>query len=264
MSIRTNFNLDQFDKILSIVIVCAILLPGCRAASSKIDKADAHYNAGVSYMEKGNYEKAIESLKNARNVDPKSARIHNALGLVYHNYGLFDKAIECFLISLELKPNAPHVNNNLAASYMQIGEFNKAIEQCNIALSDKTYLSPSAAYFNLAHCYKALGNLKKSKNYFLKSLEEEPNFARAHLGLAKVLKEIKDLRKSVNHLKQAIEINPNYTDAYYELGLILFDLKADQKSKIYFKKVIELSPDSEYSIKACKLIKAIDGRQNIR
>jgi len=242
-------------------IVCVLPFSGCRSSMNKFERADALYNAGVAYLSKGDYEKAIESLKNARNLDPKSARIYNALGLVYHSYGMFDKAIECYLESLALKSNAPDVNNNLAASYLQVGEYEKAIKQCEIALSNKAYLSPSASYFNMAQAYKAVGNITKAKLYFENALEEEPDFDRAHYELALILKDYKNLKDSIKHLKQAIEINPEYFEAFYELGVILFDLKEEDMSLKYLKKVVEITPDSEYAVKAQNFINAIEARK---
>jgi Tfp pilus assembly protein PilF len=248
-------------KTIVLLFIFMTLLQGCRASQNQIEKADSFYNAGVVYMEKGDFENALESLKNARNLDPNSSRIYNALGLIYYKYGMNDKAVECYLKSLELKNNAPEIRNNLAAVYLTLGEYQKAIEQCELAIKNKAYLSPSAAYFNMAQAYYFMGNLSQAKISYAKSLNNEPHFDRAHFGYAMVLKETNDMTNAVKHLKTCIEINPEYVEAYYELGIILFDSHADDKARTFFQKVLELAPNSEISMKAQNFIKAIDGRK---
>ena len=58
--------------------------------------AQAHYNLGLAYNEKGEYDKAIVSYKKAIEVKPDYADAHIRLGLVYYEEAIasLSKAID--------------------------------------------------------------------------------------------------------------------------------------------------------------------------
>lgn len=58
--------------------------------------ADAHYNLGILYSEKGMREEAVAEYKKTLELEPNYVKAHNNLGVIYYETDRFDEAIECF------------------------------------------------------------------------------------------------------------------------------------------------------------------------
>ena len=66
--------------------------------------AEAYYNRGVAYENKGEYDKAIADYTEAIRLDPKYAEAYNSRGFAYGNKGEHDKAIADYTEAIRLDP----------------------------------------------------------------------------------------------------------------------------------------------------------------
>ena len=62
---------------LITLLIFVLIISGCKTTQDNLVKAESFYNAGVVYMDRGEYDKALESLKSSRNLDPESSRTYN-------------------------------------------------------------------------------------------------------------------------------------------------------------------------------------------
>ncbi len=76
---------------------------------------------------------AIEALEKALELNPDIVQAWNNLANAYLQKGDFDKAIETNLSLLKLAPTFGLGHNNLAVAYYQKGEHDKAIEHADKA-----------------------------------------------------------------------------------------------------------------------------------
>ena len=93
--------------IISIIILAIIICAGLwffrgklfnknKVDAKKSGDAEAYFTMGNEYRKKGNYDKAIECLEKAVEINPNLAKAYSNMELVYEALGNQDKATECF------------------------------------------------------------------------------------------------------------------------------------------------------------------------
>ena len=85
------------------------------------------YNQIVSLINEKKIPEAIQALKKAIVVNPKSPLFHSSLGALYHESGQEDAAIKSFRKAIEIEPSSKDGYNALALLYKEKGENEKAI-----------------------------------------------------------------------------------------------------------------------------------------
>ena len=88
---------------------------------SNADTSTAYTIIGFSYGNKGNYDKAIENLNKAIDIDPKNAQAWSDLGVSYANRGELERGLECLNKAIELDPRNDHAWRNLKIFKEQLG-----------------------------------------------------------------------------------------------------------------------------------------------
>ncbi len=58
------------------------------------DKAQTHFEAGMEYMKKNEFEKAITELNKAIELEPEMFEAHGSLSICYHALGNKEKGLE--------------------------------------------------------------------------------------------------------------------------------------------------------------------------
>ncbi|MBC6472553.1 MAG: CHAT domain-containing protein [Hormoscilla sp. GM102CHS1] len=81
---------------------------------ANLNFADAHYNLGVAFYEKGQLEQAISSYLKAIEINPDFADAHNNLGIAFYDLGRIDEAIAAYQQALFIDPLHGNANYNLA------------------------------------------------------------------------------------------------------------------------------------------------------
>ncbi|MEI8349404.1 MAG: tetratricopeptide repeat protein [Candidatus Omnitrophota bacterium] len=116
------------------------------------------------YEHKSDYNKAIQELDTAHDLQPRNTYVLFHLGLAYYRMNDFKKAEERFKETIELNPLFVDAYYNLGFMYNHQQRFSEAKDMLNKALS----LEPESVdtHFELALVYKATGNLKEAREEF--------------------------------------------------------------------------------------------------
>lgn len=105
------------------------------------EKNAAAYNRlGILYAKGQRYEEAVECFEIAQSLDNNPASIHNA-GLIYLEIGEYEKAEMAFLQAIQAEGDVPARYMALAKAEEKLGNLKKAIE----ALENAYELDPSVA-----------------------------------------------------------------------------------------------------------------------
>lgn len=124
--------------IISLLFILAMLVPIGNIKA--VDQEKEYLNKGTAYINNSEYEKAIESLTEAIQLNPKSDAAYNNRGLAYYKGGDPANAISDFNISLELNPKCAQAYHNRGAVYYKIGSMDKAINDFSTAIQvDPSY-----------------------------------------------------------------------------------------------------------------------------
>lgn len=119
------------------------------------EKNAAAYNRlGILYAKGQRYEEAVECFEIAQSLDNNPASVHNA-GLIYLEIGEYEKAEMAFLQAIEAEGDVPARYMALAKTEEKLGNTKKAIE----ALEDAYELDPSVATLRqILAIYEASGD----------------------------------------------------------------------------------------------------------
>jgi tetratricopeptide (TPR) repeat protein len=98
-----------------------------RALACTTGNACAHYNLGVTLMERGRTEEALRHFQAAVDIQPQSADALNNIGILLAGRGRLDDAIGEFRRALRYKPDDVDGHNNLATALRLQGRIAEAV-----------------------------------------------------------------------------------------------------------------------------------------
>jgi type IV pilus assembly protein PilF len=150
---------------------------GMRASSSDEARAKAasqNVALAQNYLDKGQYEVALEKLQRALKQDPNSADAHTVMGVLYERLNRPEKAEAHYQRSTKLAPEQGAILNNYGAWLCRSGRPADADSWFVRALDDPFYKTPLAAISNAGTCAQMAGDLDKAEAYFRRALELDP------------------------------------------------------------------------------------------
>jgi len=110
-----------------------------------------HFNTGISYIQKGEYEKAEDEFKKGLNLtygNTARANAYNKFGLAYLKVKEYQKAEERFNEASKIDPFNLTSKNNIVRFYIKEGKLEKSEQMCKEILKAHPHNIP--AYINLA------------------------------------------------------------------------------------------------------------------
>lgn len=181
-------------RALAALVLVATLAAGC--ATTAPETVDAKSNArkaaetntalGRRYLDRRQYEVAMEKLKRAVAQDPTYAPAHTLLGVLYETVGMIEEAGRQYRLAVKHDPTDGDVNNNYAVYLCGQGQGEKAEEHFEVAFKDPFYDTLQMAYANAGKCAMQRGDLDKAERYLRQSLEYDGKYAAALLPMAEV------------------------------------------------------------------------------
>lgn len=170
---------------------------------------------------------------------PKDAQAYFELGRIYRERGEYEMAESLLTQANEIDEGYPQVHNELGAVYLKQERFNDAM----IAFKRAVLLDPTFAdsHYNLGNLYDRLNEHEKAAESYRKAIENNPKFANAYNNLGLVLDEMGKIQEAVGVYHKALEINPNLALSYNNLGISLLKLLKPFEAIDSFKKAIELN-----------------------
>ena len=174
-----------------IMLSLLLVLAACASSPDKSDAelrraAETNTALGRQYMERGEYEIALEKLKRAVAYDKTYAPAHTMLGILYETIGQTREAGEEYRKAVQYDPQDGSVNNNYGAYLCGTGEQREAERYFRAAVEDPFYDTPAVALSNAGSCALALGDLDKAESFLRQSLEYDDKLGAALLPMAEV------------------------------------------------------------------------------
>ena len=170
-------------RIIGVSILVAFLTIGLcySVAWGVFDKARAVvcFTKGVSYQDKGQWDKAIAEYNKAIEINPSYAEAYYNRGLAYaQGKGQFDKAISDWNKAIELNPSYAEAYNNRGNAYQAKGQYDRAISDYTKAIE----INPSyaEAYYNRGVAYGRKGQYDQAISDCNKAIELNPSYAKAY------------------------------------------------------------------------------------
>jgi len=185
---------------LPVLVVLIMLLTAC-ASQQTADTYDetetqkaviSNTALGLEYMNRGQYEVALNKLKKAVKEDPNYAPAQTVLAVLYERIGEKELAGKHYKKAYEAAPKDGDVNNNYGVYLCQSGEPEEAIRHFRAALDDPFYSSPSIALSNAGSCALKAGDYAQADEYLRQALKIEPGLPDALMNMSRLCFEQND------------------------------------------------------------------------
>jgi len=146
--------------------------------------AEINTSLGREYMERGQYEIALEKLLKAVEQDSTYAPAHTVLAVLYERLGKIEEAGVEYQRAVRAAPDNGDVNNNYGVFLCHNNRSQNADRYFEHAVEDPFYRTPQVALANAGACAMQRGELDKAESFLRQSLEYDAEFADALLPMA--------------------------------------------------------------------------------
>ncbi len=171
-----------------------------------------HFNAGVSYGQRGEVSRAIQSYQKVIEMDPNYIEAFNNLGLLYQEMGDLENALKFYQKAIEIHPHYEKALNNIGIVHLLRGEDEEALARFHNILSfNANHLE---SHIHLGTLYKKKGFIEKGIDFYQKALKIDPQHGIAHYHLGLLFEETKNRERAIEHYQQFIQLS---SSSYPEL-----------------------------------------------
>ena len=220
------------------------------AISLGLDRPDVHKDLGFVLLKLGDYEKAVEQLKQALQGSPDYVEPHYLLADAYRKLGMKEKAaaaLERFqsLRTADKERLAKEKRGSrLYAQGMDILSKEEEPEKAYAAFLKAVEASPhiDLGFYRLAQIDFRRGNSQRAADWIRQAIQVYPLDARYHFVLARLLEQT-DVAGSLDAVKTAIDLNPMNPDFHNLLGNLLLKQEDFQGAVQSYRWAIEMDPD---------------------
>jgi len=205
---------------LLFLFVAGILLNGChsRTEAPKITP-QGWFDAGTTWAEKGEYDKAIDSYNKALKMDPLYTGAYFYRAQMWEEKGEYKKAIKDYNKVLKISPNLEKAYNYRGGAWQMKGESDKAVEDYTKALE----INPdnAVAYHNRGNVWGKKGNYDKAIEDFNKAAELSPREPAIYDNRGNAWSKKGDYKRAIADYNRALEIDSNFGMSCNNLAWLL-------------------------------------------
>ncbi|MEQ8221525.1 MAG: tetratricopeptide repeat protein, partial [Candidatus Eremiobacterota bacterium] len=195
-------------------------------------------NRGIAYMEKNEYDRAIDDFDHSIKLDASYGEAYYNLGNTYYKKQEYDKALRNFNYALKLNNSHVKAYINRGTLYYNTGNYDLALSDINRALTLDPY--SYIAYTARGNVYFEKKEYKKSLADYNQSLKIAPNFAETYNNRGILYGVIKEYDRAIDDFTKAVTINPLFIEAYYNRALTWSDKKEYEKAWEDIQKIQKL------------------------
>lgn len=194
----------------ALLLLCACeptrpanLKPGRTTTDNAVS---ANINVGVEYMRRKEFEKALEKLERARQLDPGYFQTYNMLGVLYQRLGQNRQAEDSFKKALRLNGADSPTLNNYGQFQCQAGRFREAAETFERAAGNPLYDTPEIPLTNAGLCALRNNDVPGAEQYLRHALELNPKFAEALLPMIQIIYDDANYLSARGYLQRYLEV----------------------------------------------------------
>ncbi len=176
-----------------------------QSPASPAERARAHTDLGVGYLQVGRFAVALQELNEALAADPNFVPAHNGLGLLHMELREDVKAKASFEKALRIDPNDSETNNNYGLFICTRGKPKESIKYFLAALKNPLYATPEDSFVNAGICSRRAGDVATAQLYFERALASQPNDGRALVNLAQIHQEHKQFNLARSYLNRYMQ-----------------------------------------------------------
>ena len=188
------------------------------AHNKGIETADFYLAWGSSLLKTNRIEEAKEKLQTALEKQPNNHNILHRLGNCYFKEKNYEEAENLYKKAIEKFPTDSYIHADIGMLNYEQKRYDDAIKAYLSAINiskEKSYL-----YFYVANCYYKLGRLKKSIEYYEKTIEYYPAHLEAFINYSLNLLDLNNTKEALRKIRNASQINRKSTKVMLIYSLI--------------------------------------------
>ena len=197
----------------------------------------AHQMLGIAYFRQNAYQKAIQVLRRAIELEPTDLdndyHPYYDLGMVYLKQNKFDDAIQLFGQAIQLNRDHIRAYYSLGTAYIRVGNVEKGLEQIKKYESLKPYAnrvsqletsiqrSPKnpELWYQLGLVHLRYGKFELAIKSLEKSIAQSPNNREVYNTLAACYMRLNYFDKMQQACEAAVRLAPNEANGHNNLGM---------------------------------------------
>lgn len=220
-------------------------LAGMQQGAGDAEKKELHerLQAGAGHLQRGEFQAAIQKLKSALALDPRSAAGHLLLGQAYlglRSISLIAEAKAELQQALDLDPTLLWAHFYLAKVYIDQGRYDRAKEELETGLQER----PNVPHFLslLGETNRKMGHPDVAIQLNRQALKEDPNLTPAYYYIALAYMDLKKDDEAIEALERSISSPYVAPEMYLTLGSLYARKKRYQEGEELCKKAVALDP----------------------
>ncbi|MGP1310783.1 MAG: tetratricopeptide repeat protein, partial [Phycisphaerales bacterium] len=253
------------------------------AISMHPDRADWHFNLGLTLDAAGKHDAAMEAFRDAHDLDPKESSPMLAMGAICLRIDKIHDAVRWFEAAAKAKPDRQDAYVHLIDAYGRLSRHDDAetafyqalhcegrdesshgehdaMAYANLAesLADRGSLDRAVwclrealrldpdlprASARLADLYAETGKHERARQLYLRELRASPGDIDTLLGLGRLLVSMKRLGEASEKFRRVLEIESDHPDAHFELAALAEREGRDKEAIAGYRLVLRLDPD---------------------
>jgi tetratricopeptide (TPR) repeat protein len=250
----------------ALLLACVVGLVG--AQQPKPADGENEFNAGLTHLQEGRYQPALESFKKAIKQDSKNAYFYKGLGLAYTQLAGVDQtkdgraqkykeAIAAFRKALELNPFFVDARNDLATALVLSGDRDAGRREYLTAYTDATNPTPEQTALNLGQSYYEEKNYAEAINWFRTSVTRNKSYPLAYVSLADALLAADQTAEAIKALEDGSKALPDNISITLALGRAYYKAGRFGEAKEKLQQVASKDPAGPAGRSAAELLKNI-------
>jgi len=226
------------------IVACTDLIESGNLPSQALNRIYDY--RGISWVPKGDLDRAIADFSEALRLDPKDTYAFNARGITWGIKGDLDRAIADYSEAIRLNPHNANVFGNRGLAWGYKGDYDRAIADYSEAIRLNPHSANVFGNRGLAWGYK--GDYDRAIADYSEAIRLNSQFAFAfnNRGLAWIYKG--DFDQAIADYSMAIHLNPQFEQAFKSRGLAKFYQSRFDLAAADFTSANRLAPNDAYTV----------------
>ena len=204
------------------------------------NNAQAHYNVGTVLSQSGQWDDAIENLREAIRLAPDFVPARNNLGQAMASLGQLQQAIDQYREALRYQPDDPIVHDNIAIVLSKSGQFEEAVKHHQEA----TRLDPQfpQAQTSWGDTLVRANRFSEAAEHYREALRLAPNSTEVLNSLAFALAHCGQLTQSIHCYREQIRLRPELPQPYNNLAIVLASAGRVSEAADNYRQALRIRP----------------------
>ena len=187
--------------------------------SAAPDHAGTRHLLGLIDLDRGHFEEAVSSLKQALKKQPGDPEILSPLGLAQAQTGRMKDAAGSFAAAVEAAPGNAMLQSNLGAALQELGH----LDEAEAAYRQAIGIEPGNAelHFNLGTLLARARDTDGARTAYGRAAELDPHHFRAFKNLGGLLMKNADFENAAAALQTAVDLTPDDMETRIDLATAL-------------------------------------------